>query len=552
MTKPQPLSKARMNGLGLALLLVIAGALRLQHIRADPPLLLPSISGSAGIYFDEGIYCHNARNKILFGRWITDEWNPLVYNAPLTLVYYLGFRIFGVSIVTVKVINILFGLLGLLLFRVALRTYLRSGPALAVTSLFALDYYAVMYNRLGLLENFSCFCFILGFFFFARSRGRRSLAFLLGLTAALAALSKYLFAYFFIAALLAVADEARRRSDFKYLLSFLAGGLALGLPWFFGVYLPFRPAFAKIGSGWGMLSLPHSLSQAWTNLVHNPLPRYLALAPAAAFLLILFVGWMLLRLLRPRAEAANGPDLFIFLWIAGGSLFMGFLNYRPLRYYLPLVPAFYLAVAALLRNRDAIVAARKKFWPLALIPAFLFLPLFRNLAVPPSAFFVFPPALRWLSYISLACVALFFIVRRPKWRTPLAVPALAIMLASSLYLYVRHFYQAPTYNLEAASRFIETLPPASVVMGQEAPRLTLETPFKALMAYENWFNDDDPFVRYKPTHLLVLNRFGGAELGWIKRKFPETVRALREIRRFPVWDTTVTLYSVPESPPARN
>ena len=86
-------------------------------------------------------------------------------------------------------------------------------------------------------------------------------------------------------------------------------------------------------------------------------------------------------------------------------------------------------------------------------------------------------------------------------------------------------------------------------MGQEAPRLTLETPFKALMAYENWFNDRDPFVRYKPTHLLVLNRFGDAELAWIKRRFPETARGLRLIRKFRVWDTTLTLYGVPESPP---
>ena len=543
------LSKAWRNGLGLALILVIAGALRLQHIRADPPLLLPSISGSAGVYFDEGIYCHNARNKVLFGRWITDEWNPIVYNAPLTLVYYLGFKLFGLSIVTVKVINILFGLLGILLFQAGLRTFLTSGQALTLTSLFALDYYSLMYNRVGLLENYSCFCFLLGFFFFVRARGRRTMAFFLGLTATLAVLSKYLFVYFLIAAFLAVADQARRRSDLKYMLSFLTGGLALGLPWFLGIYLPFRTAFAKIGSGWGMLSLPRSFSQAWGNLVHNPLARYLPLLPVVAFLLILFVGLILLKFLRPRLGGADGPELFIFLWIAGAALSMGLLNYRPLRYYLPLLPALYLAVSALVKNRDTIIAERKWVWPLALIPALLFLPFFRNLAIRPSAFFVLPAVLRWLSYLSLACVILYFVTPRPKLRIPLEVLVPAVILGSSLFLYFRHFYQAPTYNLEAASRYLRMLPPGSVVMGQEAPRLTMETPFKALMAYENWFNDKDPFVRYRPTHLLVLNRFGEAELGWIKRRFPETARALREVRKFPVWDTTVTLYQVPESPP---
>jgi 4-amino-4-deoxy-L-arabinose transferase-like glycosyltransferase len=542
-------SKAWKNGLGLALILVIAAALRLQHIKADPPLLLPSISGSAGIYFDEGIYCHNARNKILFGRWITDEWNPIVYNAPLTLIYYLGFKLFGLSIVTVKVINILFGLLGILLFHTGLRSYLTSGQALALASLFALDYYGVMYNRLGLLENFSCFCFLLGFCLFVRSRGRHTMAFLLGLTVTMAALSKYLFVYFLIAALLAVMDQARRRSDFKFLLSFLAGGLTIGLPWLFGIYLPFRSSFAKIGSGWGMLSLPHSLTQAWDNLVHNPLARYLPLLPVVAFLLILFIGLMLLKLLRPKAWGVNEPYLFIFLWIAGAALSMGLLNYRPLRYYLPLMPALYLAISALIKNRDTIAAERRPFWALTLIPVLFFLPFFRNLAFGPSAFFVFPPGLRWLSYISMAAAVLYFITPRPKWKTLLEVLVLAVMLGSSLFLYFRHFYQTPTYNLEAASRYLRTLPPGSVVMGQEAPRLTLETPFKALMAYENWFNDRDPFVRYKPTHLLVLNRFGDAELAWIKRRFPETARGLRLIRKFRVWDTTLTLYGVPESPP---
>lgn len=544
------MSRAWKKGSVLALILLIAGALRLQHVRADPPLLLPSISGSAGIYFDEGIYCHNARNRILFGRWITDEWNPLVYNAPLTAIYYVGFRLFGVSIVTVKVINVLFGLLGILLFQAALRAYLRPGPALAVTSLFALDFINIMYNRLGLLENFSCLCFLLGFYFFVRSRGRASMAFFVGVTAVLAALSKYLFAYFLSAAFLAVAVEARRRSSPKFLLSFVAGVLAVGFPWFFGIYLPFRSSFAKIGAGWGMLSLPHSISQAWSNLIHHPLPRYLALVPAVGVVLVLFTGWALIRLIHRKPAKEAEPDLFVFLWIAGAVVAMGLLNYRPLRYYLPLLPALYLAVSVLIRSRDTIVAERLRFWPLAVIPALLFLPFFRTLVRSPSAFFVFPPVLRVLSYLSLAGIFLLFLTGRPKRTAPLGALVLAIMLGCSLFLYQRHFYERPTYNLEAASRFMRTLPPGSLVMGQEAPRLTLETPFQALMAYENWFNDEETFARYKPTHLLVLNRFGGAELGWIRRKFPETVRSLVKVRDFPVWDTTVTLYRLPESLPA--
>ncbi len=532
--------------LGLALVLIIAATLRLQHIKADPPTLIPAVSGSAGVYFDEGIYCHNARNKVLFGRWITDEWNPMVYNAPLTLLYYVAFKAFGVSIVTVKVLSILFGICGLMLFFVGVRAYLGPAHALGLTALFSLDFYGVMYNRIGLLENFSSLCFLGSFALFAWSRGRPRMSFFLGMTAAVAALSKYLFAFFPIAAALAVAYRSRERSDRRSFLAFLAGALAVGVPWFVGIYLPFRPTFGKIGAGWGMLSLPRSAGQAWSNLIHNPLPRYLQLVPAAVILLALFGGLVLLKLIRAKRTLLEPVDVFVFLWIVGGVVSLGLLNYRPVRYYVPVFPAFYLAGSFLLRERDRIREEHRLFWPLSLVSVALMFPVYRMMVSRPSAFFVFPLVLRGIVFLSFAGAILFFIVRKTRLRAALDGALLVLMLAGPLFLYVRHFYLTPTYDLETASRFFETLPPGSIVMGQEAPRLTLGTPLKALLAYENWFNDRDTFNRFKPTHLVVLDRFGGAEEGWIRRRFPETAARFELVRKFKVWDTTMTLYRVPE------
>lgn len=536
----------RKEWLGLLLILVVAATLRLQHIKADPPALIPALSGSAGIYFDEGIYCHNARNKVLFGRWITDEWNPMVYNAPLTLLYYLAFKAFGVSIVTVKALSILFGLCGLMLFYAGVRAYLAPAHALGLTALFSLDFYGVMYNRIGLLENFSSLCFLGSFALFAWSRGRPRMSFFLGMTAAVAALSKYLFAFFLIAALLSVAYESRKRSDLRSFLAFLAGGTAVGLPWFFGIYLPFRPTFGKIGAGWGMLSLPRSAGQALSNLVHAPLARYLQLAPAAVILLALFGGLALLKLIRMKRIAPEPVDVFVLLWIVGGVVSLGLLNYRPTRYYVPVFPALYLAGSLLLRDRDRIRSESGMFWPLTLVSAALLFPALRMMASRPSAFFVFPLTIRIIVYISIACAILLFILRGARWRPVLEGAALVLMLAGPVFLYARHFYLTPTYDLERASRYFETLPPGSIIMGQEAPRLALGTPFKVLLAYENWFNDRDTFERFKPTHLVVLDRFGGAEEGWIRRRFPETAAGFEPVRKFKVWDTTLTLYRVPQ------
>ncbi len=537
---------ARAEWLGLFLILALAATLRLQHIKADPPTLIPAVSGSAGIYFDEGIYCHNARNKILFGRWITDEWNPMVYNAPLTLLYYLAFKAFGVSIVTVKALSIIFGLCGIMLFFIGVRAYLGPAHALGLTALFSLDFYGVMYNRIGLLENFSSLCFLGSFALFAWSRGRPRMSFFLGMTAAVAALSKYLFAFFPVAAALSVAYQCRKRSEIRSFLAFLGGGLAVGAPWFFGIYLPFRPTFGKIGAGWGMLSLPRSVGQAWSNLIHAPLARYLQLAPAAAVLLVLFGGLVLLWLFRMKKVAPEPIDVFVLLWIVGGALTMGALNYRPMRYYVPVLPALYLAGSLLLRDRERIRSEARLFWPLTLVSAALLFPVLRMMVSRPSAFFVFPPALRIIVCLSIVFTILVFILRKARWRPALEGTVLVLMLAGPVFLYVRHFYLTPTYDLERASRYFETLPPGSVVMGQEAPRLTLGTPLRALLAYEGWFNDRDPFDRFKPTYLVVLDRFGGAEEGWIRRRFPETAARLELVRKFAIWDTTMTLYRVPQ------
>jgi 4-amino-4-deoxy-L-arabinose transferase-like glycosyltransferase len=531
------------------LILVLAAAFRLPHIKADPPVLLANLSGSAGIYFDEGIYCHNARNKILFGRWITDEWNPLVYNAPLTLLYYLVFRVFGISIVAVKLLNIFFGLTAILVFYAAIRRFLHFHEASAVAALLAFDYCWMMYNRIGLLENYSALCFVVSLYFFLRIGERKRMAFFLGMTVAVAALSKYLFAFFLVSTLLAVGFEAWKRREARILLLFGAGGAAVGIPWFLGIFLPFRSTFGKIGAGWGMLSLPRSVSQAWSNLVHNPLPRYLPLLPVAAFFLILFGGLILIKLRGSGDGGLKSIDLFVLLWIAGTVLSLGLLNYRPLRYYLPLIPAVYAALALLVRDKQQIAARRGLFIVGAVLTAALFYPFFRGLVIRPSAFFAFPTLLRFLIYAAGAGAVYALVSGKREAKQVLAGFAFAVALVASLFLYDRHFFRNPTYNLEAASRFVETLPPGSIVMGQEAPRLTLGTSFPSLLAYENWFNDRDPFTRYKPTHLLVLNRFGDAEIGWISRRFPEISGNLREIRRFRVWDTTMTLYRVPEQAP---
>jgi len=207
-----------------------------------------------------------------------------------------------------------------------------------------------------------------------------------------------------------------------------------------------------------------------------------------------------------------------------------------------LLPAIYLAASLLLRDRDWLRKESRLFWPLAVVPAALSLPFFRYLATAHSAFTLFPMPLRIAIYLSPVAIAIWIKAANETWKRTAATVVFIVSLGCSLFLYADQFYRRPSYRLEAASRFMETLPPGSVLLGQEAPRLALGTRLQAIMAYENWFNDRDPFSRFAPDYILVLDRFGDAEMSWMRRKFPDAVARFRRVRRFPVWDTTVSLY----------
>jgi 4-amino-4-deoxy-L-arabinose transferase-like glycosyltransferase len=528
----------------LLLILAVAAVLRLQHIKADPPRLLVHLTYSAGIYFDEGMYCHNARNKILFGTWVLDDWNPLVYNAILTGIYYAGFKLFGISIVTVKVINILFGLLGITFVYLAVRRYLCPSYSLAIAFLFAFDFYWTMYNRIGLLENFSTLFFIISYYFLVRSKEKSWNMALVGIFVSLAALSKYLFLYFFLTSSLAVLYEAWQEKKRSLALKFFAGCFSILALWFLLIYIPFSSAFRKIGSGWADLSWPENVGKVFFNIYRNNFPRFMSLIPLI-FISGLFFSAMVLLKLRRKNPRPDILEFFVFLWIVGTFFEVAILNYQPLRYYLPIVPGLFLALSLVLKNRDWLGEHKKEIiWVFLLLAAF-FYRFWIGLVIWPSAFLAFNhPVARFLLYPALVLVFLIWLKKNRKWEIAGTLYILCSLALSSLLIYYAQFYRQPEYRLESIAARIRTLPPGSVLMGNEAPRLALETNFRFFVAFEGWFNDEDPFRLYRPTHLLVLDKFWGGEIVWIKRRFPEIADNLILYRRLPIWDTTISLYKV--------
>src|SRR5262249_10316588 len=83
--------------------LVLAAGLRLLFLGADSP------RGPFWI-FDEGHWVHNARNAILFHRWIIDDFNQGLVTPVFSTLTYLIFQVLGVGLVQARLVSVMMGI----------------------------------------------------------------------------------------------------------------------------------------------------------------------------------------------------------------------------------------------------------------------------------------------------------------------------------------------------------------------------------------------------------------------------------------------------------
>jgi 4-amino-4-deoxy-L-arabinose transferase-like glycosyltransferase len=134
-----------------ALLLGIAAvALFVRGIypAADPPWKPP-----VGIvWHDEGAWVHNARNRVLFGTWITDAWNPMYVAPVFTGLEYLVFAALGVGVRQARLVSEITGFLSVILLAFGVRRIAGREAGVIAGALLATNYVYVMYNRAAIME----------------------------------------------------------------------------------------------------------------------------------------------------------------------------------------------------------------------------------------------------------------------------------------------------------------------------------------------------------------------------------------------------------------
>jgi 4-amino-4-deoxy-L-arabinose transferase-like glycosyltransferase len=559
---------------GFLLAAVFVG-LRVFDLTADPP---PDLDGSGGIYFDEGMLAQGARNKVLFGGFFQDDWNDLYISPLLSLLKLAVLSLTGVGLWQVRIVPVAFGLGSLVLFYLMLRRGADRQTALLGVCLLGCNHVYGMFNRIGLTETPVCFFMLLtgwlwqeGMVRLHTTRGAPRFFFGAGV-AAFVAYSVKGFPYFIPSVILAsviswglLPAEVRqsRKPGGLREPGIAAGSLAAGIAltatvWYFAFYRRFAPSIEQAAAFYRYQQIPTSAAVLIKDLLGVPFLKYFSVTPVLLAFSVLFLGLGIVLWFH-RRERLLPLDAFFACWFVAHFAMFAPLRYRPVRYYLPIVPPMVaLAVRAmmLLGRRSGLRLPERFGLPtFALLFAWLAVCLFYGLLrfqdsvesllaragapVSPGGFVALAAA-GSLLLLSAAAVVTWRLAGRAIPIPPRVAVAACIALPAALSLgydasHWGRWAAARRHVIRDTSREFGALPADTYVAGLGATTISLENRNRAIHVHERFFNGNDTFARYPLTHLFMggLNR----EVEFWYRRYPGEMKPARVQRVIAVkWD----------------
>ena len=565
---------------GFALLLALFVGLRVFDLTADPPA---DLDGSGGIYFDEGMLAQGARNKILFGNFFQDDWNDLYISPLLSLLKLAVLSVTGVGLLQVRLVAVAFGLGSLLLFYLILRRGAGRPTALLGVTLLGCSHLFGMFNRIGLTETPVCFFMLLAGWLWQEGvlrRGARWHLFGAG-AAAFVAYTVKAFPYFIPALALATvlawwlqpaAERSLGRPGARQQIALAAAALLAGIAlplalWYFAFYRRFAASIEQASAFYRAQQIPASAAALLKDLVGVPFFRYFSETPALLFLSVLFIGLCILLWFHRRGRLLP-LDLFFVSWFVAHFAMFAVLQYRPVRYYLPIVPPM-VAMAAramLLLGDRAGLSLPRRLSPaaLALLCPWLAVSLYYGvpqLVAQTGRWGGRTPS--WLTperlvvgavagTLALFAAAAVLAARLGGRRIPVprgAALAVCVLLPTvvSLAVDARNWQQwaaARRHVIRDTSREFGAAIPDAYIAGLGAPTISLENRNRALHAHERFFNGNDTFARFPLTHLFMGGR--NREVDSWYRRYPAEMRYARVLRAIAVKKDHYYLYSLVE------
>lgn len=535
----------------------VGAVLRLIFLTADPPW-----QTAVGItWHDEGPWVHNARNRVLFGEWISDAWNPMFLAPVFTLLEYLAFSVAGVGTWQARLVPVASGLASIALLAIGVRQLGGPRAALIAAILLSTNYIHVMWSRAALMEGTMTAFMVLSWSAYALAARRPAFGVLAALGALLAFFTKAA-AAFFVAALALdalvtlVLDWHDRRSgraargtaEVRAAWWTLAGLAVFGLVALVVFVLPFWTEFRFYN--WQMsvtrkpsYSLKAFLDRAsWVPIVHDFFTRQYLLAVVA-------VVWCLGLVARWRNVAP--AERLLGLWIGLGLAELILHDVGNLRRFVFFIPAM-VAITALVLGRDRRLLppdcaaagwpARLAMLPLVLYGAYLAA---GALARLPWIYQV-RPGVRTAAAVAAVITAIVYVSWRKvlgwlsagPWSVAATIAVVVILVVGDLVQFAQ-WTHVRTYKNVEASRLIGTLlPPGTLVHGKLANGLALENQIRPIFVgrgfgnYDGRQHRDD--IRYVLTYVTPRIGYEGQVITDVLDAHP----GWRILHTFPVAETS--------------
>ena len=565
------LSPARFAA-AVAAVLLVGALLRGLFPTADPPWNPP-----VGItWHDEGPWVHNARNRVLWGEWTTDAWNPMYLAPVFTALEYASFATFGVGVWQARLVSECMGLLSVLALAYGVAAVSTRRAGVAAAAILATNYVYVMWNRAALMEATMVALIAISWSAYALARRRASWGVVAGICAVLAFFTKAAAAFYVAAIGLDVlwtllgpgvqrmvrarrpasvpvpaalsgmatarppapagaslggeaALDERRRALWTLAGLALAGGAFLV---FFVV--PFWAEFQFYNWQMSVTRKPSYTPRAlldrttWLPIVHDFFTRMWLVTVVAIVAVLGLLG---------RWSVTDAGRRLLAWWVVLGTaelLVHDVGNQRRLIFFVPALVAL-TAIAVVgdrrlippelagVSRRRAVIAA-----PVLLYAAYIAAgPIVRL----PYLYEVRPAV--WMAFgVAIASTALLYLwwprviawVARQSWSPGAALAVVLIVVAGDLVQYVQ-WATGRTYRNVAASRLVgDWLPPGTLVHGKLANGLALENRIRPVFVGRGFGNYADrqsrPDIRYVLTYVVPRIGYEGSVITDVLRAHP--------------------------------
>ncbi len=539
--------------LGIILLSVV---LRFYQLSADPP---PSV----GLHFisDEGWWVHNARNKVLFGEWVLDEFNQSLLISPLfcfSAAFF--FSIMGVGFTSARMTSALAGTVFVLWSSLWAGKKWGAKTGLIVGLMTGLDFVLISINRIAFVDSLML-VFVWGVYAFWESSRKRTLfSFISGLCLGLAYVTKSYSLFFGPLLLLIAAAEGFINKKailtiLKRLFLFGAGFLLIIIAWILLLLIPYWSDFKIMYHLWTDGNFPRSGKEALKNIVNTFFfisdgkvhPRkFFHLGFFYPLLFSLFWCKMLLKAknLKKTFTNLNIEKLDFLIWFLWAILFILPLTAKPLRRYLILIsPSVMLGATfligrkeyeekGLMRHSENRVKMILALLPLGItlgtifsvLPANLILNMIsRNAPLPPPHMHIMAIAAG-----SLAAASAFFLLVGSLFRIqvirfllhPHKTKVLILLFLAYVATLHGHGFYYRTHSLRDVSRELRAIFNESVtVLGGTADTLCLENKARTIAIWGREEADrvlnENPVKRFDPDYLMIPVKMDGP---WIREE----------------------------------